>query len=559
MKTTVVDSRKTKPASAKKAAKKAAKAPAKKATAKAPKEAPLTPPADPARALNAKPVILDLDTSVVHVSPRNPRQPTAKDVQELATAIHAIGQSSTALVRPFPGKKGHYELAAGARRRAACAFLGIKLRCEVRDMTDDELADIILTDNLQREDPDPLAEAELVEKRLKEGAPESEIAARYGKTVSWVHRRARLSNLSADTIKAWRTGSIQHFTIEMLEIVASWKHAEQRENLRNLHVRNLKDLREWLKRQSCDLKGATFLKEAHTAIPGCGTAGCAQSSEANPHLFGEMEGFKSACGRCLNSECFNKRKRLDHQHKLDALTKDLEIVAIYKDSWDTEWPSYNEKTIIKGKTFTGTSEKWEIEQNYTIRRAKTPKEGEKAAILSTKNGIEVVWLTPKPLRKGQKAAASLEAPMTREEKLTRRRWALVRPEFIKAIHELTTPTWTSGKWLQLLSVFGSRHSDGHRSPRAWQAVTTQQDAPAEQIEETLWQNGLKPILISRLESTEGLKDYAADNLPREMGEIASLLSIDLTELKKAADLQLPPPKSWGGKIDVHTLEPIPTL
>jgi len=549
MKTTVVDSRKKKPA-----AKKAAKKPAAK---KAPKEIALTPPADPARALNAKPVILDLDTAIVHVSPRNPRQPTAKDVQELATAIHAIGQTSTALVRPFPGKKGHYELAAGARRRAACAFLGIKLRCEVRDMTDDELADIILTDNLQREDPDPLVEAELVEKRLKEGAPESEIAARYGKTVSWVHRRAKLSNLSADTIKAWRTGSIQHFTIEMLEIVASWKPAEQRENLRSLyHVRGLKDLREWLKRQSCDLKGATFLKEAHTAIPGCGTAGCAQSSEANPHLFGEIEGFKSACGRCLNSECFNKRKKLDLDHKLATLTKGLDVAAIYKDNWDVEWPSYDEKTTINGKTFTGSTQKWEIEQNFTVRRAKTPKDGEKAAIFSTKTGIEVVWLTPKPLRKGQTSSSSLPDPITREEKLTRKRWALVRPELIKAIHELATPTWTSGKWLQLLSVFGSRHSDAHRSPRAWLAVMTQLTAPPEQIEESLWQHGLKPILLSRLETNDGLKDYAADNLPREMREIAELLSIDLVALKKAANLELPPPKSWGGKIDVHTLQPI---
>lgn len=548
MKTKVVDTRKTKPA-----AKKAAKKPAAK---KAPKEIALTPPADPARALNAKPVILDLDTAIVHVSPRNPRQPTAKDVQELATAIHAIGQTSTALVRPFPGKKGHYELAAGARRRAACAFLGIKLRAEVRDMTDDELADIILTDNLQREDPDPLVEAELVEKRLKEGAPESEIAARYGKTVSWVHRRAKLSNLSADTIKAWRTGSIQHFTIEMLEIVASWRHSDQRENLRSMHVRHLKDLREWVKRQSCDLKGATFLKEAHTAIPGCGTAGCAQSSEANPHLFGEIEGFKSACGRCLNSECFNKRKKLDLDHKLATLAKGLDVVAILRDSWEAEWPKYGEKTTINGKTFTGFTEKYQIEERYAIRRGKTPKDGEQAALVGTKTGIEIIWLTPKPLRKGQTASSPLTDAVTREEKLTRKRWALTRTSLIAAIGQLTTPTWTSGKWLQLLSVFGSRHSDGHRSPRAWKAVTTQQTAPPEEIEESLWQNGLKPILLSRLETSEGLKDYADDLLPREMREIAALLGIDLVALKKAANLELPPPKSWGGKIDVHTLEPI---
>jgi len=549
MKTKVVNTTKKKPA---------AKKTAKKAVSKAPV---LTPPTEPARALNAKADVRDLDTDFVVVSALNPRQPTAAEVQELARSIHSLGQSSAALARPLPGKKGYFELAAGARRRAACAFLGIKLRTEIRDMSDDEFLDVILADNLQREDPDPLKEAALVGKRLAEGTSQSEIAARYGKTVSWVHRRAKLSNLSPSTIKEWQTGGIQRFTIEMLEIVAAWSHADQRSHLGNwsLHnCSNLRDLREYLKNTSCNLKGADFLKLAHTAVPGCGAAGCAQSSQANPHLFGEIEGFKSACGRCLNTECFNKRKNLHQQHQLNEVTKGYSITAIIKHDWNEDWPSYSEKTTLNGKTFTGSSTRRDVADKFNIHETE-PKKGESKAALYVQDGVlSIVWLTPKPLRKGQTPSSNgsvIPDPLTREDKLTRKRWALVRPELVKAIKQLATPPFTIESWAKLISVFGISRGESTRHPNQWQTLTevTADAKPLAEVLDSLWQD-LNPILRRRLEFVDGLKSFADDDLPREMRSIAALLGIDLAAMKNAADLQIPPPKSWGPNIDVHTLK-----
>jgi len=99
-------------------------------------------------------------TEKVLVSEKNTRQPKAKDCQELILSIKTTGQSTPAIARPHPTKEGFLELAAGARRRTACHALGIDLAVVVRQLTDAELEDLILTENLQREDPDPESEAQ---------------------------------------------------------------------------------------------------------------------------------------------------------------------------------------------------------------------------------------------------------------------------------------------------------------------------------------------------------------------------------------------------------------
>lgn len=119
------------------------------------------------------------DTEMVLVSTHNTRQPTNKEVAELVTSITASGQITPGIARPHPDHKGCLELAAGARRRTACAILSIPFKVVVRPLSDDELKDAILTDNLQRTDPEPEAEADLIALRIAEGATPSEIAARY--------------------------------------------------------------------------------------------------------------------------------------------------------------------------------------------------------------------------------------------------------------------------------------------------------------------------------------------------------------------------------------------
>ena len=108
--------------------------------------------------------VIQADVKNVHVSEHNTRQPTLKEVTAsgLLESILSQGQLTPALARPHPTIKNAYELAAGACRHTACTALKIRLKLIVREMTDSELLDAILTENLQRTDPDPEAEADLI-------------------------------------------------------------------------------------------------------------------------------------------------------------------------------------------------------------------------------------------------------------------------------------------------------------------------------------------------------------------------------------------------------------
>ena len=108
--------------------------------------------------------IVSLPLGSILISEHNTRQPSPKEpgIIELARSLKEIGQTTPAIVRPHPKKKGHYELAAGARRRVASELAGRDaLACIIRSLDDDAFEELLLVENLQREDPDPRAEVKL--------------------------------------------------------------------------------------------------------------------------------------------------------------------------------------------------------------------------------------------------------------------------------------------------------------------------------------------------------------------------------------------------------------
>ena len=161
---------------------------------------------------------IDIPIGKLHISEHNTRQPKDTDpgIKELALSLESAGQTAAILVRPHPAKKGHYEIAAGARRSVAARVAGFAtLRASVTDMDDDAFHMAILVDNLQRENPDPRAEAELLLKLHERGNTAIEIGAHMGKPESWVNRRMKLLAVDAKILKAWRDpkSSIGHLSL----------------------------------------------------------------------------------------------------------------------------------------------------------------------------------------------------------------------------------------------------------------------------------------------------------------------------------------------------------
>ena len=64
-----------------------------------------------------------------------------------------------------------------------------------REMTDEEAFDAMITENLQRKDVEPMDEARAFSELHKRGTSFEELAARFGKSVSSIRLRIKLTDL----------------------------------------------------------------------------------------------------------------------------------------------------------------------------------------------------------------------------------------------------------------------------------------------------------------------------------------------------------------------------
>lgn len=185
-----------------------------------------------------------IDVQAIRPSPFNPRK-TLDDVDDLAASITEVGVQQPAVVRPLPGKKRKtlsHELVFGHRRHAAAKRAGLKqIPCIVRDYTDDQVIEIQIIENNQRKDVDPLEEADGFGVLQDRGKTIQDIADAVGRSLSYVHQRLQLRQLSeagrsalddqtltlgAAMALAKVPSAIQEDTLEQLKNAASTQHVE---------------------------------------------------------------------------------------------------------------------------------------------------------------------------------------------------------------------------------------------------------------------------------------------------------------------------------------------
>lgn len=109
--------------------------------------------------LCAAELIRALPTAQVFPSPINRKYFNPNDLVELVNSMRETGQTTAGIVRMKAD--GTYELVAGDRRWQACCELGIPFKAVVRDYTDAQAAEILLTENAKRENLRPVDEAQI--------------------------------------------------------------------------------------------------------------------------------------------------------------------------------------------------------------------------------------------------------------------------------------------------------------------------------------------------------------------------------------------------------------
>ena len=185
-------------------------------------------------------------------NPWQPRQDFANEtLKELAMSIKNQGIIQPLLVRQLPDKS--YQIVAGERRWRAAKMAGLKrVPVHVRSMTDAEVMTAALIENLQREDLNPMEEANAL-KTLRDTLhiTQEELASKLGRSRSSVANALRLLQLSEAAQENVRDGTLSSGHARALLAISDGEVAEEmRKHIVNneLSVRETEELiSEWKK------------------------------------------------------------------------------------------------------------------------------------------------------------------------------------------------------------------------------------------------------------------------------------------------------------------------
>jgi ParB family chromosome partitioning protein len=131
---------------------------------------------------------------------------------ELAESIKSQGVMQPVLVRPVgEPSQGRYEIIAGERRVRAARLAGLaEVPVLVRDVPDEAAAVMALVENLQREDLNPLEEAQGLQRLISEFKLTHEQAAQaVGRSRSAASNLLRLLNLAAPVQQMLLAGDLE--------------------------------------------------------------------------------------------------------------------------------------------------------------------------------------------------------------------------------------------------------------------------------------------------------------------------------------------------------------
>lgn len=139
--------------------------------------------------------ITEIKISDIESNPYQPRKTfNESSLKELADSIKEYG-----IIEPIIVKKSvkGYELIAGERRTKAAKLAGLEtIPAVIKDFNDQEMMEIALIENIQREDLNPIDEAFAYQKIIElSKMTQEEFAKKFGKSRSYVTNMLGLLNL----------------------------------------------------------------------------------------------------------------------------------------------------------------------------------------------------------------------------------------------------------------------------------------------------------------------------------------------------------------------------
>lgn len=263
-------------------------------------------------------------------SPTNPRKTFPEDdMREMTANVKQHGILQPLLVRcwpanyPYSGDMPLFEIVAGERRYRAAKAAGLTLvPVLVRDLSDREVLELQVIENLQRKDLHPLEEAEGYGLMMdKHGYTADELAGKIDKSRSYIFGRLKLLALDDDARRLFRGGLLNPSTALLVARIPSAKLrakaireiTETDYHGDNMSVRRAQ--RYIQDRYMLKLADAPFPRGDRALIEKAGRCfDCPKRTGNQPEIFDDV---KSA-DVCTDPDCFQAKK---HAHLANEAEK----------------------------------------------------------------------------------------------------------------------------------------------------------------------------------------------------------------------------------------------
>jgi len=208
---------------------------------------------------------LEVDVDLIDPGSEQPRTRFDEEALErLTVSIKEHGVVQPVLVR----RRGNrFELIAGERRWRAAQKAGIsKIPVVVRDVADADLLEIALTENVQREDLNPIEEAQAYQKLIERvGLTQEALAARFGRDRSYITNYLRLLRLPEDVQHLVEEGRLS--TGHARTVLGLPHHDQQRRAARHVIEKGLSvRATEALVRKSLGTESESPARKAPTSV-----------------------------------------------------------------------------------------------------------------------------------------------------------------------------------------------------------------------------------------------------------------------------------------------------
>lgn len=254
----------------------------------------------------------EINIELIKSNPQNPRTKfEGPKYEDLVNSIREKGVLEPILVRKI---NAHFEIVAGERRFRAQRQVfkewqekgevttTMLIPAIVRKLNDDEAFEIMIIENLQREDLTPLEEVQSFEKYVKQHGKEGieTLAQKTGIQQTYIRRRITALSLPKRALEAWSKGTLAFGHLE--ELIRLKDKQDLKEIIDRITVQgwrhmSVKDLRDHINSR------IPLLTKAKFDMTECNS--CMQNSDIQKELW-DIEPMKKT--HCLNPKCFRKKQ-----------------------------------------------------------------------------------------------------------------------------------------------------------------------------------------------------------------------------------------------------------